>query len=175
MAAESHDTGATVTRILAPGSTHIRFTTTHLMGLGKVAGSVQLVRGSAVLDATGAELVAVEAELDLTSFDTGSRARDQAVASARFLDFASHPRATYSSTAVERLEDGWLVRGTLTAKGVTAAVDLHVAGTDLSGGGPVRATATVDRTAHDITVPIAMAGRHLRVVIEARPNSEHVA
>ena len=150
---------------LVPEETTVRFTTRHLFGLSGVAGSVRLVRGHVVVDADGA-LLGVEAELDMASFDSASSARDQAVASPRFLDSKAHPVATYRSLDVERRTGGWLVHGELTARGTAAPVDLLV--DDAAPEGTVHATARVDRVAHGITIPTAMAARHLQVDITTR-------
>ena len=160
-ASQQTDTAAPVERHpLVPDRTTVRFTTRHLFGLSAVAGTVALAGGS--VTSRDGELLGIEAELDMTSFASASRARDKAAAAERLLHVAAHPRATYRSTAVERRDGGWLVHGELTARGVTAPVDLLVDAPDPAGG-RVHATARVDRFDHGITLPTALAARHLDV------------
>ncbi len=62
-----------------------------------------------------------------------------------------------------------MVAGTLTAHGVTAPVDLTVDELDVANAGVLRlrATAKVDRYAHQITAGKGMAARWLTVEIAA--------
>ncbi|WP_432491066.1 YceI family protein [Kineococcus gypseus] len=156
---------------LVPGGAQVRFRTTHLLGLGRVAGSLRLLDGHVLVAADGTPLEVV-AELDTASFDSGSRARDRAVASPRLLGSAAHPRATYRSSRVQPRPGGWLVHGTLTVKGVGAPVDLLVEAPGAGGGEHpdgtvrVRAGARVDRRRHGIAIPAALAGRFLDVDLD---------
>ncbi len=167
----SATSGTTQRYRLVPQLTSVRVQTRHVLGLLGVTGSVQLVGGSAVVDGDGA-LLAVEAVLDMSSFASGSTARDRVVASPRFLDSGAQPHATYRSTDVQRRDGGWLVHGELTVKGTSAPLDLRVEHPRETGGtgGPERvlATAVVDRTRYPITVPTAMAARRLRIAVDAR-------
>lgn len=153
---------------LLPEGTAVRFTTRHLFGLGRVAGSVRPVSGRMVADAASGALLSLEAELDMAAFASGSTARDRVVASARMLDSAAHPRAQYRSSAAERTASGWLVRGVLTVKGVEAPVDLHVDDLDPATATEAHATAVVDRFAYGVAFPTAMGSRTLSVDVVAR-------
>lgn len=153
---------------LRPEDTAVTFTTKHLAGLGTVTGSVRLRAGRMLLDADAERLVLLEAELDLRSFDSGSRARDRAVLSPRFLDVRAHPTATYRSESAERVEAGWVVHGVLTVNGIGSPLQLRVADLDVATAVEAHVTASVDRFDLGITVPTFLASRRLEVVIEAR-------
>lgn len=151
-------------RALEPDAVAVALTTRHLFGLQQVRASVRLLSGQVRLDAAGG-LVGLEAELDATSFASGSRSRDAAVASARLLDAERHPRLTFRSTSTSSTTDGgWRVEGTLTARGVTSPTTLVVRAR-AEGDRLVLATARVDRFAHGITAGRGLASRHLDVAI----------
>jgi polyisoprenoid-binding protein YceI len=151
-------------RRLDPDDVVVAVTTRHLFGLGRVTASVRLASGLVWLDGAG-ELVGVEAELDVRSFASGSRARDRAVASPRLLDAAQHPSLAFRSTGTSTAADGRrLVEGTLTVKGVSASTVLVVQ-PPAAADDHVRATARIDRYAHGITAGRGLAGRHLDVEI----------
>ena len=159
---------------LRPDSTTVTFSTRHLLGLGAVRGTVALLNGSAVVHAEDGALLEVHAVLDMTTFDSGSARRDAAVASRRLLDTATHPRATYRSTSVKpRAEGGWRVHGHLTARGVAAPVDIVIDSIEPAGQVQITARASVDRRAHDIGIPRALAGRLLQISIDGQARQVH--
>lgn len=153
---------------LLPQSTVVAFTARHLFGLGAVSGTVRLLAGRMLADTSSGRLVSLEAELDMTSFDSSSRARDRAVLSSRFLDVGAHPTATYRAARAERTGSGWLVRGDLTVKGLTAPVDLVVADLDPATALRAHVTASVDRFAYGMRFPAAFASRRLGIAIDVR-------
>lgn len=156
---------------LSPEHTAVRFTTRHLLGLAAVRGSVRLVSGMVHLERAGGQLLSLEAELDMVSFESASTGRDRAVAAPTLLDSAAHPRASFRSVDSEPSGDGWVVRGELTVKGRAAPVELVVdtsgAASGIRGVAVVHASARIDRFDYGITLPTALAARHLRVDIVA--------
>jgi polyisoprenoid-binding protein YceI len=72
----------------------------------------------------------------------------------------------FRTTGVRRSGDAWAVSGVLTVKGKPALLDLTV--TDEGATLVVRASGTVDRYAHGVTMMRGMAARHLSVEITAR-------
>ena len=150
-----------------PARSSASFTTRHLFGLGKVAGSLTLLDGQVTVAADPAAST-VQATLASGSFQSASAGRDKVVRSPRFLDVDRHPHVTFTSTAVIQDGPGWLVRGTLTARGAAAPLELTV--TDISedhGQVTVRATATVDRYAHGLTKAKGLAARRLQLQLTA--------
>jgi polyisoprenoid-binding protein YceI len=156
---------------LVPERTTVQFTTRHLFGLGAVRGSVDMTRGRVVVDRAKSRLVLLEAELDMTSFESASDARDKVVGSPKFLDTAAHPTASYRSESAHFRDHQWTVAGELTVKNITVPValtlhDFDVATADM--GGSFRATGRIDRFAFDITFPTMLAARHLDIEIRVQ-------
>lgn len=167
----------TETHRLRPENTTVHLTMRHLFGLQRVTGTVQLLDGRLWLGPDG-ELEGVEADLDAASFESGSKARDGIVLSAKFLDVGRHERLTFRSDEVTTTGDGvWLVRGQLSAHGQGAPVELTVrpdprTGVGSDGLGAV-VTGRVDRYAHGVTAARGLASRflQLRITTEAQPVS----
>ncbi len=150
-----------------PARSGTTFTTRHLFGLGKVTGSLAMLDGQVIIAAEPAAST-VEATLVADSFQSASAGRDKVVKSPGYLDVDRHPHLTFASTALVRAGQGWLVRGTLTARGVAAPVELTV--TDIAEDGDevtVHATATVDRYAHGLTKGRGLAARRLHLQFTA--------
>ncbi|MEP6695863.1 MAG: YceI family protein [Pseudonocardiales bacterium] len=150
-----------------PERTTVRLSTRHLFGLGGVTGTVRL-REAEIAVGEPVTATTVRAVLDATSFDTGSARRDADVRSARFLDSATHPDITFACQGISQQNAKWVAAGTVTAHGVAAPVDLVLERLDDNGGElSLRATARVDRYAHQVTAAKGMAAQWLTVEIDA--------
>ncbi|MBB3677208.1 YceI family protein [Modestobacter versicolor] len=150
------------TYLVDPAGSTVRFTTTHLWGLGTVRGSLAVTGGRITVAADRVEAVGTVAA---ASFDTGNGARDGAVRSARYLDAEAHPEITLRAAGPPTGP----VPGELTVRGRTAPVELAVV--DVQPDGDVlvvRLTTTVDRYAHGLTAQKGMTGRHLQLELTAR-------
>ncbi len=88
---------------------------------------VTIVTGEDPLDSS------VDATIELASLDTGNEKRDEHIRSATFLDVAKHPTASYRSTGIRRVGQGWVIDGDLTLHGITRSVPIDVA---VTGFGP---------------------------------------
>ena len=150
-----------------PARSSATFTTRHLFGLGKVTGSLALLDGQVTVAADPAAST-VQATLASDSFQSASAGRDEVVKSPGFLDAGSHPHLTFASSSLVQDGPGWLVRGTLTVRGVAAPLELTV--TEILEDHDevaVRATATVDRYAHGLTKAKGLAARRLQLQLTA--------
>lgn len=148
------------------GASTISFTTKHMLGLGTVRGTFALRDGHIdVADPVSAS--SVRATVAAGSIDTGVDARDRTVRSATYLDAEHHPHFGFVSTGVEQSGGRWVLRGSLTVRGVSRPVDVHVE--EVAADGPrlrVVATAVVDRYAFGITAMRGMTGRRLSLRLE---------
>jgi polyisoprenoid-binding protein YceI len=147
-----------------PVHSEIAFSVRHLM-ISKVRGrftsyDVTIVTGEAPLDSS------VTATIDLASIDTGNETRDNHLRSGDFFEVEKYPTMSYRSTGISRTDDGWIIDGDLTLRGVTRHVPLAV---EMNGFGPdpwggqragFSATAQINRRDFgiDITVPMDTGG-----------------
>lgn len=144
----------------------ITFKTRHFFGLGAVHGTFSL-RGGQIRVTDPVLNSSVEAEIDATSFDTGSNSRDTTVRSARYLDTDRHPTMTFTSISLKGAGSDWTLMGTLTVHGITRPVELDIQEVRTGPDGiKARATTRVDRTDFEITAQKGMTGRYLDLTLE---------
>lgn len=150
-----------------PSTSTIAFTTRHMFGFGAVKGSFELSSGEIIV-AEPVTASRVVASASANSFTTGNAKRDKHVRSADFLQAETFPEISFRSSELVRDGASWLLRGTITARGNTAPVELTIieATTDPTGL-TLRATGKVDRYAHDITKMKGIAARYLTLNIAA--------
>jgi len=150
-----------------PVRTTVRFSTRHLFGLGAVSGMVRL--READFSVTKPLSATVHAVVDAASFDTGNPRRDRDVRSANYLDVTAYPDIAFSSQQVRLHEGKWVAVGTVTAHGVAAPVDLTLNELRHSDDGrlTLRASAKIDRYAHQVTAGKGLAARWLTVEVTA--------
>jgi polyisoprenoid-binding protein YceI len=147
-----------------PVHSEIAFSVRHLM-ISKVRGrftgyDVTIVTGEDPLGSS------VTATIDLASIDTGNETRDNHLRSGDFFEVEKYPTMSYRSTGISRTDDGLIIDGDLTLRGVTRHVPLAV---EMNGFGPdpwggqragFSATAQINRRDFgiDITVPMDTGG-----------------
>ena len=103
----------------------------------------------------------VRVEVDVTSMTTGCRAYDEVISTFDPFDAAHFPVAVYRSTAVSWTEDGAVIDGTLTLRGVTRTVSL-TASYDVGRHADrmlVRAAGSIDREAFGIRFDVPGVGK----------------
>ena len=66
----------------------------------------------------------VDIMIDVNSLDTGNDERDEHLMSDDFFDVDNYPNITFKSNRIERLSDGYLVKGLLTIKGKTGDAEI---------------------------------------------------
>jgi polyisoprenoid-binding protein YceI len=140
----------------------VSFSVRHMM-VSKVRGRFstfegEIVTGENPLDSS------VTATIDLSSIDTNNADRDQHIRSADFFDVETHPKMTFESTGVSATEDGYLVEGTLTIKGVSKRAHLNLEpngfGPDAWGGtrAGFSASTEISRKEFGIDIDIPLEG-----------------
>ena len=119
------------------------------LGLVTVKGRVPSFSGTI----TGGDNAAIEGIVDATSITTFESDRDAHLQSPDFFDIQRYPELRFVSTSVDVSGDEIVVRGDLTIKDVTKAVELHgtLSGPENDPWGNERIglelSTTVDRTA----------------------------
>jgi polyisoprenoid-binding protein YceI len=145
-----------------PVHSDVSFTVRHMM-VSKVRGRFARFAGEIV---TGEEPGAssVTATIEADSIDTGNEQRDGHIRSADFFDVENHPRWTFRSTGVRTTDDGLVVDGELTLKGVTRpvalALEVNGFGPDAFGGtrAGFSASTTIDRNDFGVDIKMPMDG-----------------
>jgi polyisoprenoid-binding protein YceI len=150
-----------------PAHSTVTFTTTHMFGLGRVRGSLTLTGGEIhVADPLGASTA--RAAIAAASFRTGSGQRDRHVRSRALLDVATHPEISFVLRDLRERDGGdWTARGSLTAHGVSAPVELSVDRVEATTDGALfHALTRVDRRQFGVTRFRGMAGRYLDIALQ---------
>jgi polyisoprenoid-binding protein YceI len=114
-----------------PVHSEVSFTVRHMM-VSKVRGRFDTFEGTIV---TGEDPLSstVTASVDLTSINTGQEQRDAHIRSADFFEVEKYPAMTFTSTAIKAGEEGFILEGDLTLKGVTKSVAFNL---EVNGFGP---------------------------------------
>ncbi len=118
----------------------IGFVARHAM-VTKVRGQFNEFEGKAHLDFEDPEKSSVEVTIEANSIDTRNEQRDGHLRTNDFFDVPNHPKITFSSTTVEKVDDEhYRVTGDLTIKGVAkpVTIDFEYAGTAKDPFGNIR-------------------------------------
>jgi polyisoprenoid-binding protein YceI len=149
------------TYLVDAGRSSVRFTATHVFGLGPVAGTFAVRDGTIRID-DKPDRCAVSATVDSASFRTDKPKRDADII-ANFLHSDRYPDLAFRSTGV----DGGRLHGTMTVHGRTAPVRFELAQAEpVDGGCRFLATARVDRYAFGVTRGRGIVGRYVDVTVE---------
>lgn len=118
-------TSLTGTYVLDPTHTRLGFVARQAI-VTKVRGTFETFDGQVHLDFAGPERSSAEVTVDVASLNTHLRRRDEHLRKA-FFDAANHPRITFRSTAVRRLDhDRFRLAGELSIKGHTRPVTIDL-------------------------------------------------
>lgn len=138
-----------------PGHAEVAFIGRHF-GLTRIRGRFTGVAGEVVVaDHLGDSAVSVD--IDMRTVSSGDDARDEHLRSGDLFAVADHPTATFRSTGVDVTGRAARLRGDLTIRGVTRAVELdveylgHVADPWGDDRAVFSATTTIDRGEWGIT------------------------
>ena len=114
-----------------PVHSEVGFSVRHMM-VSKVRGKFTQFSGE-IVTAEDVASSSVNATIELASIDTGNADRDGHLRSADFFEVEKYPTMTYESTGLRVSDDGFVVDGNLTLKGVTKPVSLAL---EIGGFGP---------------------------------------
>ena len=105
---------------------HVGFSVKHMM-VSTVRGQFKSYSGTLRLDREDFTRSSFEGEIDVASVDTGNSDRDNHLRTNDFFDVVNHPKIRFSSTRIERKDDGdYVVHGDLSIRGVVKPVALDV-------------------------------------------------
>ncbi|MFQ6114400.1 MAG: YceI family protein [bacterium] len=101
--------------------TSIGFSIRHML-LSNVKGSFKEFTGTILFDEKDITKSSVNITIKTASLDTDNQERDGHLKSAEFFDVEEHPEITFKSRRIEKNDDGYVLVGELTIKGVTKEV-----------------------------------------------------
>ncbi len=145
-----------------PAHSEVSFTVRHMM-VSKVRGWFEKFSGQITIAADPLES-SVNATIDASSLNTRNDQRDAHLRSADYLETATYPELTFTSTSVRADGDGYLVTGDLTLHGVTKSVELALEfnGSTIDPWGNDRAGfsagATINRKDYGISIEMPLDG-----------------
>jgi polyisoprenoid-binding protein YceI len=102
----------------------VHFSVRHMV-IAKVRGAFDRFSGTVELDEANPAASKVSVRIEAASIDTREEKRDTHLRSADFFDVENHPELTFTSTKVEKSDDGYRVTGDLTIRGITKEVVLE--------------------------------------------------
>jgi polyisoprenoid-binding protein YceI len=114
-----------------PVHSEVSFTVRHMM-VSKVRGRFDKFEGT-IVTAEDPLASTVTAAVELDSINTGQEQRDAHIRSADFFEVEKYPTMTFASTAIKASEEGYILEGDLTLKGVTKTVAFNL---EVNGIGP---------------------------------------
>jgi polyisoprenoid-binding protein YceI len=114
-----------------PVHSEVSFTVRHMM-VSKVRGRFDKFEGT-IVTAEDPLASTVTASVELDSINTGQEQRDAHIRSADFFEVEKYPTMTFTSTALKAGEEGYILEGDLTLKGVTKTVAFNL---EVNGIGP---------------------------------------
>jgi polyisoprenoid-binding protein YceI len=122
-----------------PGHTSVGFSVQHLV-INRVNGNFLEFSGTIVYDDKDPSKSSVNVHIKTDSVDTRNPNRDKDLRSERFFDAAKFPEITFSSTSIEKTDDGYIAHGPLTIHGVSkdVALPFKIAGTIKDPSGKTR-------------------------------------
>jgi len=136
---------------LDPAHTRLGFVARHAM-VTKVHGQFHDIEGTAHLEGGDPSKSTATVTVKATSIDTGNEQRDGHLRSNDFFAMDEHPEITFTSTAVEKVDDStYRVTGDLAIRGVTkpVTIDFELTGVATDPFGNVRVgfegSATINR------------------------------
>ncbi|MGI8867612.1 MAG: YceI family protein [Mycobacteriales bacterium] len=137
-----------------PVHSQVGFAARHMM-VSKVRGHFATFSGTIVTAEDPAQST-VSASVDLDSITTGAQQRDDHLRSADFFEVATYPEMTFRSEHLRPSDDGFVLEGELTLKGVTKplslAAEINGFGPDAFGGTRCGFTATGEINRRDFNV-----------------------
>ena len=118
--------GEADTYVTDTSHTLVGFTVRHLV-ISKVRGKFNDFTGTITYDEQDITKSALQGSIKVSSIDTDNEKRDKHLRSADFFDVENHPEITFASKRIEKKDDGYVMIGDLTIRGVTKEVEMPFA------------------------------------------------
>ncbi|WP_080056215.1 YceI family protein [Spirosoma aerolatum] len=118
------ETATTTTWAIDPSHSEVQFKVKHLV-ISTVTGSFGAFEGTVESEGDDFSNAKVSFSADIDSISTGHEQRDGHLKSADFFDAENHPKLTFVSTSMTKVDDDtYTVTGDLTIRGTTKPITL---------------------------------------------------
>jgi polyisoprenoid-binding protein YceI len=119
------ETQAATKWAIDPMHSEVQFKVKHLV-ISTVSGFFRSFEGSVESKNEDFDGASIEFSIDINSVDTNQTQRDEHLKSPDFFDAAKYPHIKFKSTSFKKTgDDEYELKGDLTIRGVTKAVNLH--------------------------------------------------
>ncbi|QGT77769.1 YceI family protein [Guyparkeria halophila] len=95
------------------------------LGFSWLYGRFNDFEGSFEYEDGSIEDASVEVTIDMASLDSNHAERDKHLREADFFHVKEYPEATFKSTGIESTDDGFVITGDLTMRGVTKEIEIE--------------------------------------------------
>ena len=119
------ETAEKIKWVVDPTHSEVHFKVKHLV-ISTVTGTFKAFEGALTTENDDFENAEIDFSLDVNSIDTNQVQRDEHLKSADFFNAAEYPQIIFKSTSFTKEDGDYLLRGDLTAKGITKPVKLNV-------------------------------------------------
>lgn len=131
---------------LDPAHSEVQFKVRHMM-VSNVSGEFQNFELELITDGYDLSTAKASFSADIHSINTKVAQRDNHLKSADFFDAENHPRLTFESTEIKKVDDDeYEIKGNLTIRGITKQIKLK-----MEGGGVINDPYGNKRTGFEIT------------------------
>ena len=100
-------------------------------------GTFDVMKGTINFDENQLQKASFDLSFPISSINTANKLRDKKAQTAEWFDAEKYPNATYKSSSVEKTEKGFLVKGTMTIKGVSKPLNVPMLVKDGENGGKI--------------------------------------
>jgi polyisoprenoid-binding protein YceI len=107
-----------------PNHSTIGFSVPIVAGMTRVTGKFNEFAVSMTYDESNVAACSVQVSIKAASVDTGNDARDADLRGALFFAAEEHPMITFTSSRVEKRQEGYAAIGELSIRGVTKVIEL---------------------------------------------------
>lgn len=110
---------------LNQGHTYVGFSVERFL-VGEVVGHFNTFDASVSMQGEDFSSLKLSATINVNSLDSNNDTRDGHLKGAMWLDAQNHPEITFVTKKVSKVDDGYLMQGDFTIKGVTKTVEFPV-------------------------------------------------